>query len=51
MYPGTEIVFVTASARLLEAAKAQGIETIDPVKLQVPEAAPAQEMELAKETE
>ena len=51
MYPGTEIVFVTASARLLEAAKTQGIETIDPVKLQMPEAAPAQEMELAKETE
>ncbi len=44
MFPGTEITFVTASARLLEAAKAEGLEAIEPEKL------PAGEAETAEET-
>jgi uncharacterized protein len=49
MFPGTEITFVSAAAQLLDAAKAQGLETIDPVKL--PAGEPLGEMELAKEAE
>jgi predicted nucleic acid-binding protein len=30
MFPGTEIVFVTASAQMLEAAQAEGFRTVDP---------------------
>ena len=30
MFPGTEIVFVTASAVMLEAARAEGFKTVDP---------------------
>jgi hypothetical protein len=30
MFPGTEIVFVTASAQMLEAARAEGFKTVDP---------------------
>jgi hypothetical protein len=30
MFKGTEIMFVSASAALLEAAKAEGLETLDP---------------------
>jgi predicted nucleic acid-binding protein len=30
MFPGTEIVFVTASAQLLETARAEGFRAIDP---------------------
>jgi hypothetical protein len=30
MFPGTEIVFVTASAQLLEAARGEGFRTVDP---------------------
>jgi uncharacterized protein len=51
MFPGTEIVFVTASARLLEAAQVQGLITLDPVKLPPPETGPGQEIELAQEAE
>jgi predicted nucleic acid-binding protein len=61
MFPGTEITFVSASAPLLEAAKAQGLPTIDPVNLPVnlpvaepiaePVAEPIPEMELAREAE
>ena len=39
MFQGAAIVFVSASAALLEAAKAEGLETIDPVKLPAPETA------------
>jgi hypothetical protein len=31
MFAGTPIVFVSASAQLLEAAKSEGLETVDPV--------------------
>jgi len=47
MFPGTEIAFVTSSAALLEAAKAQGLETIDPATL--PETEPREEPQTAKE--
>jgi hypothetical protein len=32
MFQGTEILFVSASPQLLEAAKAEGFHTIDPAK-------------------
>jgi uncharacterized protein len=48
MFPGTEIIFVTASARLLAAAKAQGLESIDPVKLHPTATEPREEMELGR---
>jgi len=32
MFQGTEIIFVSASAQLLEAAKAEGFHAIDPAK-------------------
>jgi uncharacterized protein len=32
MFPGTEIVFVTASAQLLEAARGEGFRTVDPAE-------------------
>jgi uncharacterized protein len=49
MFPGTEIIFVSSTAPLLEAARALGLETIDPATL--PEPDPHQERELAKELE
>jgi predicted nucleic acid-binding protein len=42
MFQGTEIVFVSASAQLLEAAAGEGFKVLDPVKEPVP---------LAKEAE
>ena len=45
MFPGTEVTFVTASAPLLEAARAEGLEAIDPVNL------PPAETETPKEAE
>ena len=36
MYPGTTITFASASAALLDAAKAEGFETVDPTQLPVP---------------
>jgi hypothetical protein len=39
MFPGTKIVFVTASAPLREAARAEGLETIDPSQLPLVEPA------------
>jgi predicted nucleic acid-binding protein len=42
MFQGTEIIFVSASAQLLEAAKAEGFHTLDPAK---EAAAPAKEAE------
>lgn len=44
MFPGTHITFVSASNALLEAAKAEGLEAVDPVKLPAPEAAQESEM-------
>jgi methionine salvage enolase-phosphatase E1 len=32
MFQGTEIIFVSASAQLLEAAKAEGFHTLYPAK-------------------
>ena len=32
MFQGTEIIFVSASAQLLEAAKSEGFNTLDPTK-------------------
>jgi predicted nucleic acid-binding protein len=39
MFPGAGITFVSASAPLLEAARAEGLDAIDPTKLPAPEAA------------
>ncbi len=41
MFPGTEIIFVSASAALLDAAKKEGLETVDPAKLPELEPEPA----------
>ena len=49
MFPGTEIAFVSASASMLEAAKTEGLEAIDPAQLPAPE--PASEAELEKQAE
>jgi uncharacterized protein len=49
MFPGTEILFVSSSPQLLEAAKGLGLETIDPATLASPQ--PPPERELAKELE
>jgi uncharacterized protein len=51
MFPGTDIVFVAASARLLDAARANGLETLDPVKLPTGLTESGEELELAKEAE
>jgi predicted nucleic acid-binding protein len=48
MFPGTRITFVSASASLLDAARAEGLDAIDPAKL--PAADTAHETEAAKET-
>jgi predicted nucleic acid-binding protein len=45
MFPSTHIAFVSASTALLEAARAEGLEAVDPTKL------PAPEEVLLKETE
>jgi predicted nucleic acid-binding protein len=42
MFPGTAITFVSASAVLLQAARIEGLETIDPVAL------PATEVEVVR---
>lgn len=44
MFPGTHITFVSASNALLEAAKAEGLEAVDPVKLPAPESTQEPEM-------
>ncbi|MGO8757135.1 MAG: type II toxin-antitoxin system VapC family toxin [Terracidiphilus sp.] len=49
MFPGTGITFVSGSAILLEAAKAEGLEAVDPVKLPAGVAEPGTEQ--AKEAE
>jgi predicted nucleic acid-binding protein len=51
MFPGTRITFVSASAPLLDAAKTEGLEAVDPVKLPPPEVQTAKEAEAAKEAE
>jgi hypothetical protein len=37
MFPGTRITFVSSSPALLEAARAEGLEAVDPAKLPAPE--------------
>jgi predicted nucleic acid-binding protein len=49
MFQGTEIIFVSASALLLEAAKSEGFHTLDPAKEAV--AAVKESSEPAKEEE
>jgi uncharacterized protein len=49
MFPGTRITFVTASLALLEAARAEGLDAIDPAKL--PALDTALESEAAKEAD
>ena len=51
MFPGTGITFVTALAQLLDAARAEGFEAVEPVKLPSVEPRAAKEPELAKESE
>jgi uncharacterized protein len=51
MFPGTEITFVTSSAQLIEAAKKEGIEFIDPVQLPAPDLDRGKELELANGAE
>jgi len=48
MFPGTAITFVSASAALLEAARAEGFEVLDPTELPVPVEAPAPAESLAE---
>jgi predicted nucleic acid-binding protein len=49
MFPGTDITLVTTSAPLLEAAKTEGLETIDPAQLPAVESEPGKEAEVANE--
>ena len=51
MFPGTEIIFVSASPVLLEAAKTEGLETVDPAKLQELEPEPVREPEAVPQPE
>ena len=51
MFPGTGITFVSSSATLLEAAKTEGLETIDPVMLPAAELKTVTEPEVAQQTE
>ena len=49
MFPGTRITFVSASPALLEAARAEALDAIDPAKL--PALETARETEVAKEAD
>ncbi|MGB7267771.1 MAG: type II toxin-antitoxin system VapC family toxin [Terracidiphilus sp.] len=51
MFPGTEIIFVSALASLLAAAKAEGLETVDPAALPAVQLEPVRELELTKQQE
>ena len=51
MFPGTPITFVSASASLLEAARAEGFEAIDPAKPPAPETEAAKEANAVSDTE
>lgn len=48
MFPSTAITFVSALAPLLDAAKAEGLETVDPAKLPEPDSASEKETDAAK---
>ena len=48
MFPGTGITFVSSSSALLEAARAEGLESLDPLSLPTPA---AQEAEAIQEAE
>ena len=47
MFQGTEIIFISASAQLLEAAKSEGFHTIDPAKEAVEKGNEAEEEDAA----
>lgn len=49
MFPSTGITFVSSSAAMLEAARAEGLEPLDPVNL--PATTSSQEVETARESE
>jgi uncharacterized protein len=51
MFPSTGITFISGSAHLLEAAKVEGFETIDPAALPAVETEPEKVPELANEAE
>ena len=55
MFPGTRITFVSAAPALLEAARAEGLDAIDPARLPafetVLESEPAKEVEASKEAD
>ena len=49
MFQGTEIIFVSASQQLLEAAKIEGFHTIDPAREATEPAEPVKQAEQAEE--
>jgi predicted nucleic acid-binding protein len=51
MFPGTEITFVSGSAVLLEAARTEGLNTIDPVTLPAAPPDAPKEAETLKDSE
>ncbi len=51
MFPGTAITFISASASLVDAANAEGFETMDAANLPEPETEPAKESIAANEAE
>jgi len=51
MFPGTEIIFVSSSVPLLEAAKSEGLETVDPALLPIPVQQPEEAAEAVRNTE
>jgi predicted nucleic acid-binding protein len=51
MFPGTEITFVSGSAVLLEAARTEGLNTIDPVTLPASPPEAPKEAETVKDSE
>lgn len=51
MFPSTRIAFVSASAALLEAAKIEGLDAIDPAKLPAPAPKTETEAEAVKESD
>jgi predicted nucleic acid-binding protein len=51
MFPGTEITFVSGSAALLEAAKIEGLEAVDPARLPVLEPERPREAETVNDPE
>ncbi len=50
MFPGIQIIFISASAPLLQAARAEGLETMDPARMPLPELEPLPEPVIEAET-